>query len=418
MRNEQEGEQVFHGVRTSPEPEQETAEARITELNTEESAHQVKTKPYIDYSLILVIFFLMAFGLLMIYSTSYYTAQIKLDDSIYYFRRQLMMNGLGIVAALAVVIFNYHIFANKVIVFLAWGASVVVMFLVNFTSFGIEFNGRKRWFGIGGHSLFQPAELVKIALIIVIAAILAKAKYSIDEWKKTAVLFGIIAVPTLFVIDNNLSSGLIILGIAFVMLFVSSTKKQRFLLFIAAAVALVLIAYFTGEVLVDAGILKKYQLSRILVWKDPTAYSQEGGWQVLQGLYAIGSGGIFGKGLGASTQKLGFVPEAQNDMIFSIICEELGIFGAVCLILMYVFLIYRMVRIAQNAPDRFGFLLVVGVIAHISLQVILNIAVVTNMIPNTGVSLPLVSYGGSSAIFTLAEFGLVFSVARKIRVEV
>ena len=159
-----------------------------------------------------------------------------------------------------------------------------------------------------------------------------------------------------------------------------------------------------------------YRLDRIKIWLNPEEY--EKGYQTLQGLYAIGSGGLFGKGLGESMQKLGFIPEAQNDMIFSVICEELGLFGAVCLILLYLLLIWRFMIIANNAADLYGALIVVGVMAHISIQVILNIAVVTNTIPNTGISLPFISYGGTSILFLLSEMGLALSVSRGIKFEV
>ncbi|MFQ7585294.1 MAG: FtsW/RodA/SpoVE family cell cycle protein, partial [[Clostridium] symbiosum] len=164
-------------------------------------------------------------------------------------------------------------------------------------------------------------------------------------------------------------------------------------------------------------ILKDYQLGRINVWKNPIMYSRSGGYQVLQGLYAIGSGGLFGKGLGESLQKLGFVPEAQKDMIFSIICEELGLFGAISLILIFMFMIYRFMVIAGNAPDLLGAMIVTGVMAHIAIQVILNIAVVTNSIPNTGVTLPFISYGGTSVLFLMLEMGLVLSVSNQIKLE-
>ena len=165
------------------------------------------------------------------------------------------------------------------------------------------------------------------------------------------------------------------------------------------------------------GSSKPYQLNRINVWLDPEAYPDTGGYQVLQGLYAIGSGGLFGKGLGESIQKLGFVPEAQNDMIFSIICEELGLFGAIGIILIFMFMIYRFMLIASNAPDLFGSLLVVGVMAHVAIQVILNIAVVTNTIPNTGITLPFISYGGTSVLFLMMEMGMVLSVSNQIKLE-
>ena len=168
--------------------------------------------------------------------------------------------------------------------------------------------------------------------------------------------------------------------------------------------------------LVEFGILESYQLERIEVWIDPLAYKLEGGFQVLQGLYAIGSGGLFGKGLGQSLQKLGFVPEAQNDMVFSIICEELGLVGAAAVLLLFFMMLWRFAVIAGNAPDMFGTMLVTGVMAHIAIQVILNVAVVTNTIPNTGITLPFISYGGTSVLFLLIEMGLVLSVSNQIRI--
>ena len=216
---------------------------------------------------------------------------------------------------------------------------------------------------------------------------------------------------------NNLSSGIIIVGIGFVMLFVASRKKLWYFLVMAAGGLVIAFAPQIGNGLRAIHLLKPYQLNRINVWKNPEAFASDGGYQVLQGLYAIGSGGLFGKGLGESIQKLGFVPEAQNDMIFSIICEELGLFGAVSLILVFMFMIYRFMVIASNAPDLFGCLLVVGVMAHIAIQVILNIAVVTNTIPNTGITLPFISYGGTSIVFLEAEMGMVLSVSNQIKLE-
>ena len=216
-------------------------------------------------------------------------------------------------------------------------------------------------------------------------------------------------------LTSNLSSAIIIAGIGAVMIIVAGAGK-----------------WFTGTISVGlvGGIIGLYVLrnmpqlaslsfrfERIAVWKNPENFLQGRGkgFQPLQGLYAIGSGGIFGKGLGNSAQKLGFVPEANNDMIFSIICEELGIFGAICIILLFVFMIRRMRVIASNAPDMFGSMIVVGVLAHISIQVILNIAVVTTLIPNTGVSLPFISYGGTSLMFLIIEIGMVLSVSRRIK---
>jgi len=221
----------------------------------------------------------------------------------------------------------------------------------------------------------------------------------------------------LLVTINNLSSGIIICGIAFVMMFIACKKKWPFAAAAAVMVCGFLFALPIAQACVKIGLLQGYQLNRILVWKNPEAYPKDGGYQVLQGLYAIGSGGLLGKGLGQSIQKLSFLPEPQNDMIFAIICEELGLFGAVSVILIFLFMIYRFMLIAGNAPDLFGALLVIGVMAHISIQVILNIAVVTNVIPNTGITLPFISYGGTSVLFLMIEMGMVLSVSNQIKLE-
>ena len=199
------------------------------------------------------------------------------------------------------------------------------------------------------------------------------------------------------------------------MLFVAGRKKLRFALAAGGVVGFAGAFVVFRQTLVDVGLLESYQLERIEVWLDPLSYQLEGGFQVLQGLYAIGSGGIFGKGLGQSLQKLGFVPEAQNDMVFSIICEELGLFGAGAILILFLLMLWRFAVIAGNAPDLFGTLLVTGVMAHIGIQVMLNVAVVTNTIPNTGITLPFISYGGTSVLFLLIEMGLGLSVSNQIK---
>ena len=203
---------------------------------------------------------------------------------------------------------------------------------------------------------------------------------------------------------------------------VSEKKKRRiaFWCMLAAGLALMIAIKAMpldtligiGERIEDAGILKAYQLRRLYIWNTPMYDARGDGYQVVQGLYAIGSGGVFGKGLGASMQKLGFVPESANDMIFAILCEELGLFGAISLIILYLFLLYRMMMIANRSRDVFGSLLVVGVMAHIALQVILHIGVVSGILPNTGVTLPFVSYGGTASLFYMGEIGMVLSVGR------
>ena len=375
-----------------------------------------RQKYYWDYSLMLTVFFLICFGLVMIYSTSYYTAVRADEDQFYYFWRQAIFSGIGIFAMFGIAIFsNYRTIVSK-FAYPLQIIGLVCMLLVSFSPWGIEVNGSKRWLGAFGVS-FQPTELVKLATILFLVKNICNKKKVLSGWKNLIIFLILIIAPLGLVISNNLSSGLIIVFIILVMYYVSANKPRLFWPVVIGILGVGVFAYLFGDVFVKIGILKEYQLSRINVWKNPEAYATEGGYQVLQGLYAIGSGGFFGKGLGNSTQKLGYVPEARNDMIFSIICEEFGIFGAICLIALFVFMFYRMLIIVRNARDRAGKYLVIGIMSHLSIQVILNIAVVTNMMPNTGVSLPFISYGGSSVLFLLAEIGLVFNVGRDIPIK-
>ena len=385
-----------------------------TRLQGEAQPKKKRPRRFYDYSLLFTIIFLTVFGLIMIYSSSYYNAQVNGQSPSYYMVRQAQIAFAGFVMMLVISKMNYHFFAKFTIPAIV--VSYVCMLLVNFTSLGIEVNGKKRW--LGTRSLrIQPAELVKVTVILVLAVIITKLGKKINEWRVWGMLAALIGPLALLVTANNLSSGIIIVGIGFVMMFVACKRKWPFVLTAALIAAVILFAEPVALALEQVGILHEYQLERILVWKEPEAYAQDGGFQVLQGLYAIGSGGLLGKGLGQSIQKLSFLPEPQNDMIFAIICEELGLFGAVSVILIFLFMLYRFMVIAGNAPDLFGALLVVGVMAHIAIQVVLNIAVVTNVIPNTGITLPFISYGGTSVLFLMIEMGMVLSVSNQIRLE-
>ncbi|MBQ9885624.1 MAG: cell division protein FtsW [Lachnospiraceae bacterium] len=366
-----------------------------------------------DYTLLFAIIFIACFGLVMVYSSSSYVAYTQFGSSFYFFKRQAFFMLLGIAAMFVVSKIDYHLWLKFAVLGIL--SAIVLMLLVNFTPFGIEFNGKKRWFGIAGHSLFQAAEYVKIVLIIGLAAYVNRVGKRVDKWP-TIVITALISIPLcLLVAMNNLSTGIILVGITFVMVYIASQKKVLYIILVVLAVVGGVSAVFLGDQFVKMGILKPYQFERIYVWLDPEAYALEGGHQVIQGLYAIGSGGLFGKGLGKSLQKLGFVPEARNDMIFSIICEELGVIGALALIAMFMFVIYRLFRAAINAPDLVGAMITIGVMTHIAIQVILNVAVVTNTIPNTGVTLPFISYGGTSVIFLFLEIGLALSVSNLSR---
>lgn len=367
-----------------------------------------------DYTLLFIVLFLLAFGLVMLYSTSAYDANLTYNDSAYLFRKQIFSTLAGLVVLFIVSHLPYHLWERFAVI--GYGVSVALVLLI--IPFGIEANGAKRWLRVFGISL-QPAEVAKLAMILFLAYLICKMGRNIRTMKGFLVGLGAAAPISglIYVITRNLSSAIIIMGIAVVMLFVACPDYKRFIILGLIGIAGVAGIVFLIVKMSESGSVGSFRGERILAWLDPEAYASGKGFQTLQALYAIGSGGILGKGLGQSMQKLGFLPEAQNDMIFSIICEELGLFGAIAVLMMFILLIWRCMIIANNAPDLFGALLVVGVMGHIAIQVILNVAVVTNTIPNTGISLPFISYGGSSVMFLLAEIGIVFSVGRGIRLK-
>lgn len=352
---------------------------------------------YFDYSLLLILILLVAFGMVMLYSVSAYQGNLKYNDPAHFLKRQAAFAAVGFFFLLIESYYDYRRLRKFGGFFYA-----LAMFLciaVNFV--GTNGNGSTRWFKVGPITI-QPSEIAKAAVIIFLAALISRSNASLNDTKNIIKVF-LILVPCLAAIAyNNLSTAVIVAGIAFIMLFIASRRTGVFagILFVGLFGVVIFI--------MTAG----YRSDRIAIWLHPENYDK--GYQTMQALYAIGSGGLFGRGLGASMQKLGFVPEAQNDMIFSIICEELGIFGAVGLIILYILLLWRCVIVAMNAHDQFGSFLVIGVMPHISLQVLLNIAVVTNTIPNTGVTLPFISYGGSALIILLMEMGLVLSVSHRI----
>lgn len=249
----------------------------------------------------------------------------------------------------------------------------------------------------------SPSEFAKVAVILFLAWLINRNVKKISKLRiMSGMMLSILPVVGL-VGASNLSTAIIILGIAVTLIFVASPRYAQFIWMAVSGVG------FMGIFLA----LESYRLERLAIWRNPEKY--EKGYQTLQGLYAIGSGGMFGRGLGNSVQKLGFLPEAQNDMIFSIVCEELGLVGAGTIIVLFLILIWRFFVIATHAPDLFGALIAVGAMAHMMIQVILNIAVVTNSIPNTGITLPFISYGGTSVVFLLLEMGLVLSISRLVQ---
>ena len=381
----------------------------------------------LDTNMIVITMFLIVFGLIMVYSASYYKCSMSAAfeyDSMHFLKNQALMSVVGLAAMYGVSCINYHFWKKEPIVILALALSVVLTLILLIPSLSITANGATRWVKFGPIS-FQVAEPVKIAVIVSTAWLADKFGAEEIKWKKFRfkhwVATAWIAVPGVFlagflgIISDNMSSALIIAIIGVVMYFAWHPKSAIFYIAAIAAVALagVAIYFLSQQTVVDAEAAEEgFRLTRIRAWLDPYSYESDTSYQSLQALYAIGSGGLFGKGLGNSIQKLGKIPEPYNDFIFSIVCEELGVMGASLLLLMFIYLLYRIFITAQKAEDLFGRMLATGVFSHIALQVVMNIAVVTGAMPNTGVTLPFISYGGTATIFLLIEIGMVLNVQK------
>ena len=378
-----------------------------TSRDTKKNIRKTRSGEYFDYSLLFITIFMMGFGLVMLYSASSYEASMEFGNSKYYVISQIKAAVIGVILMVVVIKCDYHIFKKPLVALAAYFGSILMAMMV-LSPIGISANGASRWISIAGFSI-QVCEVVKIGVIVFMAFVIekkAKKLKNIGTFLLCMVFIGISA-GVIALITKDLSSSIIVAGIGVVMLFVACPRISYFVIMIGAGVAAV----------VGAIMIEPFRFERIRVWLNPEKFADEGGFQVLQSLYSLGSGGLFGKGLGNGIQKLGYVPEAQNDMIFTVICEELGVIGGIAVILMFIFMIWRFMIVANNAPDLFGSMLVVGVMAHISIQTVMNIAVVTNSMPNTGVTLPFMSYGGSSILCLLIEIGIVLTVSKRIKFE-
>ena len=371
---------------------------------------------FFDYSLVAIIVFLNCFGLVMLYSASAYTSAIRYGDGMYFLKRQVAFVLLGLIIMYVVSKFDYHIYAK--LSYLIFGASIFLMALVQ-TPLGKEVNGAKRWLRMPGGLTLQPSEIAKIAVIVFIPFIICRMGRDINSLAGVVkvVLYGGFAAACVYILTDNLSTAVIVLGISCIMIFVVHPKTAPFvILLILGIIAIMVGVLFLNGLIKDVGSSGSFRLRRILVWLRPEEYASSFGYQVMNGLYAIGSGGFFGKGLGNSAQKM-LIPEAQTDFILSIICEELGVFGAIIILVLFGLLLYRLMYIAQNAPDLYGSLIATGIFGHIALQVILNYAVVINLIPTTGITLPFISYGGTSVLFLMAEMGIALGISSQIKFE-
>lgn len=361
-------------------------------------------RPGLDVAFLAILLLLLCYGLLMLYSAGYAVALYRRGDAYAYIRPQLLFAALGVAAMYAASLVDYHIWHR-----LAWpllGVSLVLLVIVLFMP---EYNGCKRWLVLPGLGTLQPSEIAKFSVVLVFSHIISLNHDRMKTFSTGVLPFGIVlgAVAVLMLLEPHLSGTVLILGIGAVLMFVGGTGLRWF----GIAAALGVGAVAAAVVLLPD--LVPYAAGRLASWQDPFADPLGEGHQTIQSLYAIASGGLVGLGLGNSRQKYLYVPEPQNDFIFSILCEELGFAGAALVILLFLALFLRGMSIAVRARDKFGALLVVGFVTQVILQAVLNIAVVTNTIPNTGISLPFFSSGGTSLMMLLGEMGIVLSVSRQ-----
>lgn len=366
--------------------------------------HNIKeTVKSVDTQFLVSIYILLAFGLLMVLSASSpiaYASSATNHDSFYYFKKQLMWACLGTVAMFITANYDYKKLKNWA--FPALALSVLLLLLVLVPGIGRKINDARRWIYIGPIN-FQPSEVAKITTIIFFSYSLSKNYKELSNFGVFLMYIGIIGVIALIIMmEPHFSCTMLIAATACILLLVAGAKIKHFMVLGCCALPAIVLLIIKAP----------YRLARVVTFLDPFEDIQGSGWQIVQSLYAIGSGGIFGAGLGQSRQKYMNIPEPQNDFIFSILAEEFGLLGAILVALMFIFLIVRGIKIALNAPDLFGTLLATGIVAMIAIQAIVNIAVVTSSMPVTGMPLPFFSYGGTALAITMAEMGIVLNISR------
>lgn len=385
----------------------------------------IQGKRFYDWYLLAYIILILCFGLIMLFSASVYSEQATLGKTGFFFFKQLKYSLVGIAGMLIV---SSLAFNSRWLVPLSWFmylASLVMMGLVS--KIGIESHNAKRWLKVFGLSV-QPSEIAKIAVVMLVPWVIAKwGKEALKEpgsVRRGSVFLSVLLIGGIpgvmaWKLTDNLSTGIIIVCIAFGIYVMSKPKPLPYIL---VAIVLLAILYYVSyqmggslaQAVVSEADISSFRKRRLAAWRDPYKFISGSGWQVIQGLYAIGSGGWLGKGLGRSTQKFNNIPEAQNDFIFPIICEEMGLFGALLVVLLFLAILYRLLYLAGNTRNRYAYYILMGIFFHISIQVIFNIAVVLNLIPTTGVSLPFISSGGTALVLLLIEMGVALCISRGI----
>lgn len=360
----------------------------------------------IDYSLLCAILVLLVIGIIMVYSSSSYYALYQKDvyNSDFYFFKEITWSVVGIIGMIVTMSVDYHIYKKWTpwIVIITLGLLVVVLFA------GADINGAVRWIRLGPLS-FQPSELAKYVVVLYLALLIDQRKGKIKKFGEGTIFYLAIAAvfAVLILLEKNLSITAIVMMVAFVMILAGGAKISHLL-------SLIPIGLTAGMGLI---FVESYRLKRLTSFLNPWADTSGDSYQLVQSLYALGSGGLFGVGLGNSRQKALFMPEPHNDFIFAIIGEELGLIGCIFIICLFIFIAIKGTSIAVKARDNYGYLLAIGIISVISIQAIINIAVVTGSMPVTGVPMPLISYGGTSLVFNLSAIGILLNISRQCKEE-
>lgn len=367
---------------------------------------------------------ILCFGVVMVFSASYYVAMTSHGDRFHFVKRQVQFGVIGLVVMFLVTyVMDYNFFKRRIIVLLSYfgSLSLVIAVLV----MGVEKKGAQRWIEIAGIT-FQPSELVKVAVIITLSAFIVNNQDKMHKVRYIVTSWAIVLIPTGLIAMENLSSAIVVGFVGAVIIFVSSKVTVYFPVLGAGGIAFAGYVYnlaMTTDPSEDlgvrelGGILKQYRLNRLRIWRNPWLDPQDKGYQAIQSLYAVGSGGLFGLGLGMGVQKLGFIPEPHNDIIFAVIAEELGLIGAAGIIIAFTILVVRGLIIGIQARDMFGMLVATGLSCMIGIQVLINVAVNTNTIPTTGMQLPFISYGGTALVVALASMGIILNISRTAKVR-
>lgn len=374
--------------------------------NLGEKAKVLFSNSKLDFGMLTIIIVLLCIGLVMVSSASSYLALTSYNDSNYYLIKQLQFAILGVIAMLIISKIDYRVY--KKFSYLFFIISLILLAAVLIPGIGVEVNGATRWLGFGETFRFQPSEIVKISLVFAISTYIATNYKKTNSIKGYIIPFLMLAVVVIIMfLQNHMSGTLVMMVAALSIIFASGIKiKLRYI------IPLIIIAVVALGIFILA---EPFRINRILSFANPEQDIKDGNWQAAQSLYAIGSGGLFGRGLGQSREKYSWLPEAQNDFIFSVLCEELGLVGAVIVLGMFIFFIYRGYKIALTCKDMYGSLIATGITSVFAIQILVNIAVVTCTMPVTGMPLPFFSYGGTALCINLCAMGILLSISRNCK---